>query len=536
MKKMLIALFTLILLINFPIFTQRADNTQEEKTTRLLETVKVVNVEVPVRVFRNRKPIDNLTKNDFLLYENGKPQPINGFFIKKKKIKPSTDTPVSRSQPSKTGRYFVLIFDVSDYNNRLKEGIQYLFEEILEEQDEVLTFINDKSVSFRPLGNKNQALEKLKPLIKDQCQKKSMLMLQYHNEIIRRIQYVRQEREVYPVGVHIPIDFLRNYLNLWERYRKKYLVPELDTFFNFARHLKKIKKEKWVLNFYQVELFPKLDRDGPLRKEFVEFANALEMGIGGPSVDSSIWGREIHTLLDKIDRSFDYVDNFPLDELNKLFYKANTTFHSILIPTSKKSISGNLKIERVATDIENLLPVLSKSTGGMLLTSTEIKESLRKIQEKEDVYYLLTYAPTQKQGMGKIKIKVKNGKYKVMYDDNIRADYINEYLEKREALIPSVKVTNLLFKNRKLSLQVENFLTLKKGAKAKGAVTIQIIITNERGKKLFDQSRTVTSDKKLFDISIQFNWLKKGKYDILINVKDLLTEKSDTSIIQAARV
>jgi hypothetical protein len=396
MKKVLIALFTLILLINFPIFTQKTDNYQEEKTARLLETVTVVNVEVPVRVFRNKKPIDNLTKNDFLLYENGKLQTINGFFIKKKKIKPPANAPVSSSQSSGKARYFVLIFDVSDYNNRLKEGIQYLFEEILEERDDVLAFVNDKSVSFRPLGNKNQALEKLKPLIKDQCQKKSMRVLQYHNEIIRRIQCVRQEREVYPVGVHIPIDFLRNYLNLWKRYRKDFLVPELHKFYNFARHLEKIKREKWVLNFYQVELFPKLDRDGPLRKEFVEFANALEMGIGGPSVDSSIWGREIHTLLDKIDHSFDFVDNFPLDELNKLFYKANTTFHSILIPTSPKSISGNLKIGRVATDIENLLPVLSNSTGGMLLTSTEIKESLGKIREKEDIYYLLTYAKHRK--------------------------------------------------------------------------------------------------------------------------------------------
>jgi hypothetical protein len=206
----------------------------------------------------------------------------------------------------------------------------------------------------------------------------------------------------------------------------------------------KVKKEKWVLNFYQVELFPKLDRDGPLRKEFVAFASELGMGTGGLYVDTTFWGREIHTLLDKIDYSFDVVDNFPLDELSKLFYKANTTFHSILVPTSKKSISNNLKIERVATDIENLLPMLSKSTGSMLLTSAKIKESLKKIREKEDVYYLLTYTPTQKESIGKIKIKVKNRKYDVIYDDTMRVDYINEYLEKREALIPWVKVKDLL--------------------------------------------------------------------------------------------
>lgn len=64
----------------------------------------MVNVEVPVRVFRNRKPIDNLTKDDFLLYENGELKTINGFFIKKKKIKAQTDAPVSSSQSSGTGR------------------------------------------------------------------------------------------------------------------------------------------------------------------------------------------------------------------------------------------------------------------------------------------------------------------------------------------------------------------------------------------------------------------------------------------------
>ncbi|MCK4836962.1 MAG: hypothetical protein KAT17_10000 [Candidatus Aminicenantes bacterium] len=35
----------------------------------LQETVRVVNVEVPVRVHYRGKPVDNLTKKDFILFE-----------------------------------------------------------------------------------------------------------------------------------------------------------------------------------------------------------------------------------------------------------------------------------------------------------------------------------------------------------------------------------------------------------------------------------------------------------------------------------
>ena len=53
------------------------------------EEVSVVNIEVPVRVYYKGKPVPDLKKSDFLLYENGKLQEINGCnrFLRKIRIK-----------------------------------------------------------------------------------------------------------------------------------------------------------------------------------------------------------------------------------------------------------------------------------------------------------------------------------------------------------------------------------------------------------------------------------------------------------------
>ncbi len=67
----------------------------------ITETVNVINFEVPVRVFFKKKLVDNLTKGDFLLYEDGKLQDINGFYIVKKRIRIKADVKPEK----KSGRY-----------------------------------------------------------------------------------------------------------------------------------------------------------------------------------------------------------------------------------------------------------------------------------------------------------------------------------------------------------------------------------------------------------------------------------------------
>lgn len=80
----------------------------------------VVNIEVQVRVFRGSRFIDDLTKNDFLIYEDGKPQEIDAvYLIKKTKIE-REDTEMKpevarQTFAPDTSRSIVLNFDMKDY-------------------------------------------------------------------------------------------------------------------------------------------------------------------------------------------------------------------------------------------------------------------------------------------------------------------------------------------------------------------------------------------------------------------------------------
>ena len=71
MKKLIMLLVILILFVLVPL---RGQETVKEE-------VKVVNVEVPVRVFCKGKPVDHLTIGDFKLYENMRIVRMNYYFM-----------------------------------------------------------------------------------------------------------------------------------------------------------------------------------------------------------------------------------------------------------------------------------------------------------------------------------------------------------------------------------------------------------------------------------------------------------------------
>jgi hypothetical protein len=328
----------------------------------------------------------------------------------------------------------------------------------------------------------------------------------------------------YPGSMSAAFDFLNVHLQIWREFKQRYLLPDMRKYFHFARHLEKIKKEKWVINFFQMPMFPHLKSTGEARRRVIRITDVWSM--------DSMEGRAIRRLFDTLEQEMNVAANFPVEDISKLFYKVNATFHSVLINTPMADFSEKYEYQRVATDIENSLREITKDTGGSLIASNNLVKALDTIEEKESVYYLLTYAPLNPNKVGKIKIKVKNKNYRVVYDDNMRADYINDHLEKLTSQTPNIQFRDLVFKKKKLSLIITDFL-MKEGAKGRsGRVNLRIRIKNTNKKILYDKNKILQTQKDIITISIPFNWLEKGKYDVVADVKDLLTGKTEVRFIQ----
>ena len=96
----------------------------------------VINVEVPVRVVKGGKFVDNLTMGDFEVYEEGKLQKIEAVYLIRK-------TKIERKEEKKkfipeTSRNFYLYFEVTEYTPELRDTISYFVKDVLAPGDNLV--------------------------------------------------------------------------------------------------------------------------------------------------------------------------------------------------------------------------------------------------------------------------------------------------------------------------------------------------------------------------------------------------------------
>jgi hypothetical protein len=423
------------------------------------------------------------------------------------------------------------LFRVTNYNKQFQEGLKYLFDNILDKNDGLLVLANDESMTIDNLERKEEALSRLNTFLLEQGQLARGQMTSYLKRIEQEAGMNNFKISLHQADFIRIQDFLRKYLKTWKEYKERYLMPNLGRYYSFSRCLEAIKREKWVINFFQMETLPDIVMTGEIRRALNSYiSNLLE----STNAEYVSYGRILRTLTNEIDEELNLRLNFPVEDISKLFYKVDATFHTIFMTTTIGVDARDFENGKIIKDMQSCLADISRSTGGRLEVANEIKPAIDKIIGEENFYYRLTYSPQNPQKPGKIKIKTGNKKYEVLYDDNFRADYLKEYIEKQKSRdqTPDIKVKNLDFKNKNLSLSIAGFLVKETEKGSLSSIGINISIKDSSGVKVFDQGKTLLSQKDIITISIPFKDLKTGRYDIVVEVKDLLTGKNDQAFIQ----
>jgi len=512
------------------------EKTQESEQERIVEQVTVTNVEVPVRVLLKKEPVKDLKKEDFTLYEDKTEMEINGFYPVRKtiQISPSGDvqTDTAGGVTTPVPRTFVLVFNLTSFNEYFQEAIGYLFDTVLRADDRVLVFANNTTLEYGNLHVKEKVKEEILASLKKESHDARVRLIEYITRIETYLKVDDFRVKLHKMDDEQPerlIDFIKRYLLSWDEYKTRYLTPPLDRFYYFARFLEKVKGEKWVLNFYQFELFPKIRLGSDTFMKMREISTNLSNTNNATLVAQ---GRKLDTLVNQLESDLSLQKNFPNDEISKLFYKVDATFHSFFIPTSIPSIMQDFDYRSISSDLEAVLKSITDITGGKNITTTNLAKAIRTVSEVEDIYYILTYVPKDAKKVGQIKVKVNNKKYEVLYDNNFRADYISEYLQKLDLNLktPDIAVENFSFKDKTLSFSVVDFLMkkLENAPAPVGQIRVRIRLMDEEGNAVFDQSKVLTAQKKDFVISLPtFKEIKKGEYSFLIDVRDMFTGKED---------
>jgi len=352
----------------------------------------VINIEVPVRVFKGGQFIEDLTINDFIIYEDGKPQQIEAVYLVKKTDIQREEAEMKKDEAREkispdVSRHFVLLFELMDYLPKIDEALNYFFEHIISAEDTLIAVTPMKSYNFKKEALATLSREKIAERLKEIIRRDINLGSGEYKSLIRDYESLYRSEFEGDIKFHLMMEKIRELKNL--RY-----VPENKVKY-FADYLKSMTGQKFAFFFYQKELFP-------FPKIPFESRGYLELQ------------SELASFM-----------TFDTKKITRAFSDSSISLHFLYV-TKTQMTQGDVEnmgetemdMQDMSIDIFNTFNEIAKATGGLSESSTNIASLLKKAAGASENYYLLYYSPKDYKRDGKFKkivVKLKNKNYRITH-------------------------------------------------------------------------------------------------------------------------
>lgn len=534
-------MFSIIVLL----FTYSAFSDAQEQE-KIVETVYVENIEIPVRVFDDKQPVKGLTKANFELYVNGKKTEINAFFETRKKIDeslpPGAET-AERETAAVRPRLFALVFNLSDFKLDLAGHLDTLFKTIIKPGDHLIVITNRFFFPEWEVKSPELTKEKIQDILAKEVSKLKSEMLRFENELYSisselksRLddKFEKDSDDNYPFKIFK--DFFLNYQFVLEDIRNQYLNLPVNQYIKISEYLKGQDMEKWVLNFYQLGRLPMLDENGLVYRRLDAFMDNDSPGNSSGSERSFSYSPDMKVVRQKLKAMYfnfimelQKIDEFYVKDIGKAFLNSGATVHTLLLnPVRQSSLSGygDFKYEAVATESESILKKMAELTGGKIVRSNKIASFISSITRDEDILYTLTYAPGGgSKHLPQVEVKVDNPAYRIVYDDRTRLKPFREMMDRLDQLSRSIDIESITCDGRTLTAKLSNIELVQFEGNSFGAVRARVNIQDKKKKPVVNFERTYKGIKEKGLLQIELPPISDGDYKLILEVKDLFALK-----------
>ncbi len=369
--------------------------------------VTVTNIAVPVRVMAGDRFVDDLTINDFEVLENLVPQKIQAVYLVRKS---DIERKEGLQELSPTvARNFYLLFQLTEYNPKLAELIDYLFGQVLLPSDSMVIQTPLKSYSLSPeaLTKKPKKIlaEEMNNLLKKDIKTGNTEYNSLLNELKRIARNisgttVKGDLESDSISSMYGVEFmLDRYRETLEKMENQRLIDERKIF-RFAQALKRVEGQKNVFFIYQREFRPELP-PGALN-------TLLDLNQDQPNIISSL-----QDLFQFYSRDI----SMNTDLLRKAFADASVYFNLIFMNKEPENVAG-ITMREQSEDVFRAFSQVAKATGGIVDTSQNPATGFKNAVDSSEAYYLLYYSPENYQKDNQFKnivVRVKNPDYTVLH-------------------------------------------------------------------------------------------------------------------------
>ena len=377
-----------------------------------------INIEVPVRVFQGETYIDDLTLEDFELYEDGILQQIDAvYFVEKtdiarEEMRPGEKINMPRILPKVEGRYFVLLFDILTYMPRVEEALDQFFNTVLLPSDRlmIITPMNVyhlKEDSWK-IENRKDLADQFKGIIRRDAvmgnaeYRKKLKSLERLSLQISNLHW----DAVDPESAEDRLDFrLGRYSSILGQMEASRVVNQ-KKMIQFANELEQFEGQKTVFLFYQRESIPQ-----PKPKIIFDYQVLFNTR------------PDIYQKLSDLFVNYVRFINLDVEQIKKAYSDSSINIHFLFLTREYDDREPGVYYQEHSEDIFNAFNQLANSTGGYTIASANALFAFNKAVEATEKYYLLYYTPKNYTPDGKfrdIKVSVKGKNYRVLH----RAGYV----------------------------------------------------------------------------------------------------------------
>ena len=394
--KGLIPVFPLIL-CSF-VLTSNLNTAQiDQKGQELQHDAIAINIEVPVRVFTKGKFVEELSINDFEVYEDGVLQKVEALYLVKKTVIDREETELDKKSARRiylpeVSRTFVLVFEMMDYFPKIRDTLQYFFEHVFLPDDSLYVVTPLKTYSFKKEFFEKTPTDVIVNQLKEKLLKDIKLAAREWKSMIRDLEWLASmdNAEAIRAGQNI----LRQIRDFRYFDEKKLL--------GFRDQIKDIEGQKYVFLFFQKKIVP-------IPPDFGE--------------------------LDDLDDLIRPTISFNVDKVKEAFSDSLISVHFIFITKTEPhhidlyrmnpAEGGGLQLVDQSAELFGAFHEMAEATGGITDSSANVAASFERAAIASENYYLLYYTPKNYVADGRfrnIKVKVKGKNYRVTHRVGYIAD------------------------------------------------------------------------------------------------------------------
>jgi hypothetical protein len=428
----LLSLLTLFILSLWSLNLQPSQKQEKEK--EIQEKAVAINIEVPVRVYDGNEFVENLSIEDFILYEEGIKQEIDAvYLIKQRAIKRKesieeggliSEEGLEKKFAPQEARHFFLVFELLDYIPQINEITEYLFEDVIEPDDTLQVMTPIKTYRFKPEAFEKKTKEEIAAALLNIVKRDVGIgNFEYRNlmddmkKIVRAIvsffgapeanimddfgtSIYTQERE----------ETLDRYITAYESdlvRLERIRGIEQKRLVDFGESLKEIEGQKIVFLLYQREYIPQVDQ-----KIILQYSNLSQ---SDPAM---------YMALENITGFLTRGSSIDADKVKQAYADPSISAHFMFLTKSAEMTPG-ITMQESSSDVFEAFKSLADATGGSVDSSSSAKHLFEQAVKASENYYLLYYTPKNYVADGKFKkieVKVKGKKYRITHREGYIAD------------------------------------------------------------------------------------------------------------------